>query len=419
MPNPTIYRRILATQNSSTFSFASLGLEVDVLMNETDSAGLQLKYLGDLALDASQTNGAAVAMIDRSANKEILSSNESDFSVDADGVTSSQMTLVANQTINSEGGFLKWVGLTGTAQTSCTLPNAFLLGVNGLTVMRFKFRWAWGTNDSTMGGFYQYFPLGRRDFLIAARPFGVTYETELYLVQASLKNLGMAGGSVDRIGKDLIYIKDIITEEIDGNHFINIVVSASPTRNHVDYTLDFDGIGDYFHNAPFAAAITSDTAGMFTMYIRDDEGAGQVCQIFDINDGGLTNYLTIRLDSSNNIRIYTARAAGGTNNANFGPITAMRGGWIQLQIGSTGTGYVVRANGVAQSLVSGTDNGQWLGDLAGLTTAWMGRGHTASYGVEYATMGLRHFGYKSGGIFTDKEIENINALPEYQEVYTP
>lgn len=416
--NALTIRKFPFGQGGGGFTLASLGLSVDLLMNESETTANALKYLGDMSLDASHTPDAS-SMVDRSAAKAILSTKASDFSVDEDGITSGDFTFTADQTINSEGGFLKCIFPTGTGQIAMSLPNGYLLGTNGLTMLRLKYRWAWGQNDTTVGQFYQYFPIARRDFLSPDWAYGVTYDTEIFVVQNSIKNFGMAGGSVDRLGKSLM-IKDIITEEIDGNHFLNVTSAQMPHRNFTDYTLDFDGIAQHFANsANFATAVSSDQAGMFTLVFRDDEGAGQVCQIFDINDGGLTNYLTIRLDSSNNIRVYTVGASVSTNNANFGPITAMRGGWIMLQIGSTGSAYKVYANGVEQSLVSGTDNGQWMGDLSGLTTSWIARGHTGSYGAQYGAIGLRHFGYKSGQVLTAQQQSDTNDSPEYQQIYTP
>lgn len=404
---------VLVTDNSG---FDWDMFDLDLLMNQTNEGNNPLELLGDMILDASHTIDAA-GFVDRSAGKAVLSTKASDFSVDEDGLTSSGFTFSANETINSVAGFLKCIANAGTGQTSIALGAAYGLGTNNVTVMRLKFLWAYGQNDSTTGQFYQYFPLARRDFTIANYPFGANYQTEIFVIQSSVKNIGFTGATVDRSGKS-IYIKDIITEKIDGNHFFQTTASKMPHRNFTDYMTDFDGVG---HNitdvsGDFASAVGADTQGMVTMFIRDDVGAGVKCDIFSFNSSGGTHRIDMELRTSNVIRVQTI-ISGVFQFIDF-PITRGVAGaeFFSIQFGNDGSNYKCYINGVDTASSGGTDSGIWFNSFpVAMAQAAIGR----NYSVAYGNFGLRHFGYVSGRIMTATEVSDLNSTDEYQEVYSP
>lgn len=224
-----------------------------------------------------------------------------------------------------------------------------------------------------------------------------------------------ATGSSPAPNGDEMYFKDLIVREVAGNHFGQFTNSGMPHRNITDNTFDFDGIAQVLEDksGTFAAAVKDDTAGMFTMFIRDDDITGQ------------SNNMYLFGDNSNRMWLSFEQVSGPKQVLQIGRIVAPGGGdyllttvdlvaeraaqWMAIQWGSDGSEYFIYVNGVRIPITSGTNNGNWLDSFAvSLTEVKIGNA-----GSGYMAMGLRHFGYISGRVLTADEITAINSTSTY------
>ena len=119
--------------------------------------------------------------------------------------------------------------------------------------------------------------------------------------------------------------------------------------------------------------------------------------------------------AANKFQIVIKDSINGNNTITFNEIIP-RGGWLKIQFGSDGSKFHVRINGITQTVLSGTDNGDWIGDLGtAITRVSLGVG----WGNQFSAYGLRHIAYMPNRIYTDAELTFINNSPEYQPSYTP
>jgi hypothetical protein len=399
------------------FTLADLGLSLDLLMNRTPITENQGEYSGDVALADSNIDVGAV--VDRSADKAVLNSYTFDFSAGTDGIVpTGSNTLDGN--IDGIKGLDNWIRMTPSAiaephQMSLPVSNK-VVGwgmTNGISVVRWRWKtynngWAVGTT------FINYSSYGRQDVNIIDDTIQVHDEYALYHNAVFLYE----GLNVVGMENDLGYWRDMIIDHIAGNHFVQTTASAKPHANFTDYTLDFDGIGMYLaDDGGFSTLMETESAGMFTLFIRDDGTAVTQERMIYIKDNS-SNRIAMWLNLED---FYITTDVGGVSN----PITwanalqGLRGTWIKIQIGSDGSNYKLYINGADMGVPSsGTDNGDWGAEIRaggnGINYVQIGQ-----YEGVYAAMGLRHFGYVSGRVYTPTEITNINALPEYQAVYAP
>lgn len=245
-----------------------------------------------------------------------------------------------------------------------------------------------------------------------------TWEADAFYITADGANFDFLpyDGSTSNASPNLdeFYLKDIIITEVTGNHFAQFTPASKPHRNLTDNTLDFDGVGMNLIdiNGDFATAVASDTAGMVTVFIRDDVGTGVKCDIFSFNASGGTHRIDMELRTSDKIRIQTI-ISGVFQFIDF-PITRGVAGaeWFKIQFGNDGTNFKCWINGVDTAFDGGTDSNIWLNSFpVAISSAVIGR----NYSVGFGNFGLRHFGYCSGRVLTSDEIAAINSSSTYTE----
>lgn len=395
------------------FSLGSLGLVTDLLFNRTPSAENQGSYLGDVALADGNTDISV--FVDRSANRTIENTRTSDFSSGTDGITASGSNSVAGN-VDSINGEDNWLELTPSAiaqQHEYYIPASWFTGwgmVVSVSVIRRRIKCYIGV-ASVATGWALYTPNWRSDVPVVAT---TEYFMDVYELYHSTQLVKFSPGVVG-MENDRMYNKDHIVDHIGGNHFIQASASKKAHANFSDYTADFDGVANEFtDDGSFTAAIKGDTAGMFTMFIRDDEGLGNIMYLMSIWQAN-TMQIEPYIGADNKFWIVIKDSVNG-NNSMKSVETVTRGGWLTLQFGSDGANFHCIVDGVTLTWDTGTDNGDWIGDLATeITKVTLGVG----WGNAFGSFGLRHIGYKSGGVFTAQEITNINALPEYQPIYAP
>lgn len=150
------------------------------------------------------------------------------------------------------------------------------------------------------------------------------------------------------------------------NHLVQATGADQPLRTGSE--IIFDGVSEFMNTSitPFA----SDLSGEVIFVLNDIGGAGVNIQPVTFNDNATdNNYIRIGYVSSDFIET-TVQEGGAANQIRFGAAT--RGITVIYSFLSSGTAYKTEIDGVDKPFVSGTNNGNWVGDNASLDTMALG-----------------------------------------------
>jgi len=133
-------------------------------------------------------------------------------------------------------------------------------------------------------------------------------------------------------------------------------------------TIDFNGTTDYLKEVIADWLIGSNTGSIFIVSIHSNNA--NITENYFTSSDEATNNDALYFTSGFNARNNSARIRfndGGVNNAVYGDDNIEDGVARIITRESNGTSYVIRINGVNQSineLVVGDNNGKWLNDIA-------------------------------------------------------
>lgn len=207
-----------------------------------------------------------------------------------------------------------------------------------------------------------------------------------------------SGGDPAFLGQsgDAFYIKDIIIDEVTGNHFIEANTSQMPHWNNIRNSVDFDGIDDglTIQNQGLMAQLNDDELGEFYWNLWDDEldNAGLTASYIWVNTTDKINGITF--DTGNKIStIYNGLGA-----TIYSSGAEERGKRLKINYGSDATNGFAYIEREARTVQSGPD-GNWFADLGGAVTTYrISENITTS---AYSAFGLCSHGYKTAA--------NLNA----------
>lgn len=399
------------------FDPSSLGLDLDLRTpNEAlDEDSARSNGLILFRNNFNYSNNDLTAIIDQSQDKALdLADYESDFSVNHDGwqFGGTNVTFTGNQ--DSIAGEDDWGLLQGTSalgahyisSVSATSPsqvyfvtvrvfiplsNSVVDGFGFQTSDGFMCRWPNVTKGSiqTLTG-YWYSGIGSE----------------------RIELLSGTSASFNDAGEGL-YIKDISFSPVLGNHFVQETVSKMPHWDNINFTGDFDGVDDVAglnstKLAAFKSAYSGDTQGMFSLSFYDDEGSGVALNVFSLGQASGTGLINCILGADDHLYILINDGTYPNNQHDLGAIT--RGGKLNIQFGSDGSELIVYVNGTLTAVVSSVvDNiGDWMASFASQAWNVFHWGANRAGGVFYAS-GFEHLFYKSGRVFTQQEVDDINS----------
>jgi hypothetical protein len=161
----------------------------------------------------------------------------------------------------------------------------------------------------------------------------------------------------------------------DGYSVGTLAYDRTPNRTHLTLvgspTVSADGVDLNGTNQYVLESVSdyrgSDQAGTVCAWFNNDDYTKSPV-IFGISDEAtLTNFFTMGIDSSK--RLYLTVRMGGTPNRIETTATVDDGVWYYLCASSNGSRYLMYINGqsTAFSVGSGTDNGDWVADIAAVT----------------------------------------------------
>lgn len=221
---------------------------------------------------------------------------------------------------------------------------------------------------------------------------------DLGLVNASTGSPSFTPGS-----GDVAYFKNVQTYDVSGYDFIQTTPAAMSHWDNADFSGDSDGTDDYWairNITGFNSAYGSDSQGMFTCVVEEDEGLGVENRVFTLGDAtGVTGNIAFRILSSNELAFVAP-----SGSANWGNISAYRGGRMKIHAGWDGSEFHVYING-DKLTDPGTQSG-WLTDITTKNTYYLGTNRVLS---GFYQNGYRHFSYMSGRVLTPDEIANYDA----------
>jgi len=140
-------------------------------------------------------------------------------------------------------------------------------------------------------------------------------------------------------------------------------LGTSDVTLNLDPSLTFDGAADYLTVAE-ANFRTDDAQGAITAWVKTTSSAGQI--ILSAADTATTNFAQYVYLSSG--YVYAEQLDAGSAIYSIRTATAGEvsdGSWHHIAVVSTGTAIIIYIDGVASTLtvVSGTNNGDWFGDM--------------------------------------------------------
>lgn len=212
-----------------------------------------------------------------------------------------------------------------------------------------------------------------------------------------------------------VYIKDIVISPVSGFHSIQATAAAMPHNIDSDFTIYGDGTDDKMTINDIAAwktAVSGDTAGMFGLKFFDIAGAGVETRLEGFGNAAGVGYFQIMRILHTNVLQVTISNGAAVNTLTY-DVTALRGGWIDVFVGSDGSNYHLWVNGslVAHTEVLNFADGSWINSLAAAT--WHGFYLFQNRVGTSFPLKLRALNYKSGRVYTPTEIANIRATPLY------
>lgn len=218
----------------------------------------------------------------------------------------------------------------------------------------------------------------------------------------------LAANKIDGTPPDIAELVDTA----NGYNFTQWDAARRAHWNDTDETADENGTGMYQDSTTLATAIKADTAGMFTMFIRNDRASGAQNHFLS-NWQNNNMQIAVQIGTTDKLKILFRDSTKGNNVIGFANILPIViGGWLKIQIGSNGTNYIAIVNGITQNIEAGIDNGDWFGDLTTeITKVSLG----VYWGGAFGAFGLRHLGYISGRVLTPSEISAINSSSIYTE----
>jgi hypothetical protein len=395
---------VVIIRKSDSFSLASLGLVADLIFDDP------LANTGQNINTANQYHVAAadpplVNAVDRSQLKAPTTIYSSDFSAGVNGWSGANVTAAGNiDGINGQDNWLRATTLgLGTPNNAL---NKLSIGVNG-TIARRRAKIYIDAANTANTGIMTYSTLNSMGEYVIGKGNELDLDI-LALHSATNQYLGSPLAATNTQAGDKFYIKNAIWESLAGNHFINITASARPTANVTDMTYDLDGSNDELDSAALATVIKNDTAGMVTMFIRDDYGSGVALAIMTFYQSVTVNF-RVQFLANNRLSFNWIDPVNGNITVTSSIITrGAIGTWYKIQFGSDGSNFILYVDGVKITMT--TDTSSWMSYLSSeITTVKIG----ITQGIAFGKFGLRHFGCRSGSVFTPTEIANINATSTY------
>jgi hypothetical protein len=409
--------------SGDSFDLSQLGLTLDlrspieVLTEDTRKSNGFVGMQDDLNPDDIGV------IIDQSASKALTLIYASDFSAGVDG-WSTLVESVPTGNIDGIAGEDDWLQMELTAVSGFqTIRRSGTTGAG--TIKYFTFRYMIPSTNAACDGLRymsgaatQGVQLDKRsvtpDVIHTMEGYyyqdSATTELRIYALDGSSTTIGAAG--------DKIYIKDFEIHSVAGHHFRQATFSAA-ARPHLDettFTAFGDGTDDKMimtNITNWKTAVSGDTAGMFSFMFYDVAGAGVETRLEGFGNTAGTGHCYIMRITTGNLFTFSITDNSFVTSSLSYNVTAFRGGWMKIQIGSDGSNYYFYINGtlVAHSETLNHPSGSWLSILApavwNIFTLFQNRVGT-SYPLK-----LRALQYISGRVFTPSEIALINSSPLY------
>jgi hypothetical protein len=296
----------------------------------------------------------------------------SDFTTagDAWAALTGTPTIAYNQTFMGEAGWLK-ITSDGTAGTNVVWDSHSVAERTLLKTHRMRFKIGIpSTNSSVDGVVLGRVANGQFSPILVTPTQDTIYQTDwIYAHNHIIQNSFTCWLQNTSANVDVVYLKDIECDELDGHHFNQVTGAAQPAWDNTGLSIDFDGVADYMSDLGGAlfTAISADTQGEWIVLFDDDAGTGVPCYPLAIDDGSAANYMVLGISSANTIAWFQNNPS---NVVNFGAIA--RSVETEISISSSGTAYKAFDKFVEKAVAGGTDNGSWHGDIAGLTKIKIG-----------------------------------------------
>lgn len=196
-------------------------------------------------------------------------------------------------------------------------------------------------------------------------------------------------------------IASYIDQSGNGYDFEFSSVSSMAHWENTELTSDHDGLDDEaLDTNGFLTAHGADTQGEFVVVFEDDEGTGNAIIPFSINNNP-NNRILPWIDGSDLFKP-RMKTSGSNNDINFSSGAETRSGRNTMFFSSNDTAYGGELNGVIKSVLSGTNNGKWMGDFSVAANNFsIGGGD----GIGFYAFGFRALMYRSTPFTAQERID--------------
>lgn len=199
-------------------------------------------------------------------------------------------------------------------------------------------------------------------------------------------------------------------DQTTGKVFSNTTLAEKPIlRTNVQNSLpgvDFDGNDDILSHA--TAVLSGSTGTVFIVWMTDTTVANQY--IWSSGDTASTSHHIGMISEQGSLGPAFANRQSGTNSILRLDETETAGTTYSTMLSSNGTAYTFRQDGAdsSETVVTGTDDGDWFGDITGLDVLTLGALHRSSIISHWSGKILEFIAY-DGVTLTSENITNVES----------